>query len=128
MKKRTKVILSILAILLCLVGFMGYGAMKNIPAMCAVEITPATATGLADGTYIGHFEFSRWKSDVNVTVKDGKITSIERLSEPLIPDVSPTLSAAIMEKQSLEVDTVTGATASSKAYLKSVENALNPAQ
>lgn len=128
MKKRTKIILSILVVLLCFVGFMGYGAMKNLPTMCAMEIRPVTATHLADGTYTGRFEFSRWESEVNVTVKDGKITSIERLSKPLIPDVSPALSTAIIEKQSLDVDTVTGATASSKAYLKSVEYALNPAQ
>lgn len=99
--------------------------MKDIPKLKALPIESVSISSLQDGTYEGNFEFSRWKSDVKVSIKNGQIVNIERLSEPLTPDVSTELSNRMIEEQKVDVDVVTGATASSKAYMKSVENALS---
>lgn len=125
MKKVIKILLSIVAVIVCLGAFMFYMIIKDIPKMKATEINNVAISELADGSYTGTFEFSRWKSVVNVSVKDGKVVSIERLSDPLTPDVSSELFNSIIEKQSVDIDAVSGATATSKAYLKSVENALS---
>lgn len=76
-----------------------------------------------------------------VTIKDGKIQSIElkRLDEsskeinynewdgtmaPNIKQARQDLAKAIVEKQSIEVDSFTGATASSEGWKKAVTDAL----
>jgi len=41
-----------------------------------------------------------------------------------IPETTNTIINNVMEKQNTTVDTVSGATVTSKAYLKSIENAL----
>ncbi|MDR1929267.1 MAG: FMN-binding protein [Treponema sp.] len=79
----------------------------------------------ADGTYQGKSKVGPVRVILDVTVKDGKISSIDiirhfnglgKKAEAVIPRV--------IEAQSLEVDAVSGATASSKAILKAIETAL----
>jgi uncharacterized protein with FMN-binding domain len=63
---------------------------------------------------------------IEVTVMDNKISKIvitKDVKHP-ISEVSKKLFDEIIKKQSLNVDIVSGATVTCKAYLKSVENAL----
>lgn len=89
-----------------------------------VEINSVDISKLEDGTYVGKYSKDRWTSEVEVSVKNQKIENIKVLTEPLTPDVSSELWEKIIEKQNVNVDVISGATVSSKAYLKSVENAL----
>lgn len=59
-----------------------------------------------------------------------KVTDIKILeqTEKRRPDLTDELFARVIRAQSLQVDTISGATLTSKAYLKGVENALNKAQ
>jgi len=50
--------------------------------------------------------------------------SIKLLSSSLTPDISDDLFKEIIKNQNIKIDVISGATATSKAYLKSVENAL----
>lgn len=85
---------------------------------------------LSDGTYIGEYEGGMYKWRVNkvqVTVSSNKVTDIKLLeqTEKRPSEYMDELNQRIIESQSLQVDTISGATLTSKAYLKAVENALN---
>lgn len=81
-----------------------------------------------DGTYEGTGTGFGGQIKVQVTVKDTKITSIDILSAP--GEDSSFLQKAkaiidrIIEAQNLEVDTISGATYSSRGILSAVKNAL----
>ncbi|GJM78519.1 hypothetical protein HMSSN139_10150 [Paenibacillus sp. HMSSN-139] len=88
---------------------------------------------MKDGTYVGEYEGGKYKwraNQVRVIVSSGKVTDIQLLmhKENRSPDFTGKLYGRVIESQSLQVDTISGATITSKAYLKSVENALNEAQ
>ena len=86
---------------------------------------------LKDGNYFGEYENGRWQYHVEVIVRDGEVKEIHVLNTKTGPfdmemydDVNTELIQRIVQNQSLQVDTVTGATVNSKALLKAVENAL----
>lgn len=61
------------------------------------------------------------------TVTDGKVTNIQLMStiDPVAENMDyETLNNRGVQAQSLQVDTISSATLTSKAYLKAVENAL----
>ena len=124
MKKGIKIILSIVGVCLgiIVVGFILI--MKDIPTISKMPIQDVKIEVLDDGIYTGKYEYSRWLSEVKVVVKGKEIKSISLLSPPLTPDISNELFSHIISEQKINVDVLSGATATSKAYLKSVENAL----
>ncbi len=91
-----------------------------------VSIDSVNLSNIDDGVYKGSYEHGRWSNVLNVTVKNHKITSIEIEDDMMIvnPDVRGELLQRVMEEQNTTVDAVSGGTVSSKAYLKSIENAL----
>jgi uncharacterized protein with FMN-binding domain len=89
---------------------------------------------LNDGKYHGVYAGGMYKMRVNecdVTVTNGKVTAIQ-LAGSTDPGAKNTDTGMLYERviaaQSLQVDTISGATLTSKAYLQCVENALVPAQ
>ncbi len=123
MKKAFKVIRTIVIIFVVLAGIMFFVVTKDLSTMAKTVINPVKITGLKDGTYEGYYQFSRWEATVQVTVKDGVITQVKSLKE-VLPNVSDELNEKIVKEQKNDVDAVSGATVTSKAYLKAVENAL----
>lgn len=88
---------------------------------------------LNDGTYIGEYEGGMSKlrtNKVQVTVVSGKVTDISILEhkENQKQEFTGKLYDRVIKAQSLQVDAISGATITSKAYLKSVENALLKSQ
>jgi uncharacterized protein with FMN-binding domain len=89
---------------------------------------------LHDGTYHGVYEGGMYKwrpNECDVTVTDGRVTDIELTGtkDPGGGNVDHRmLYDRVVEAQSLQVDTISGATLTSKAYLQAVENALIQAQ
>lgn len=85
---------------------------------------------LNDGTYTGKYEggIYKWRAnEVQVTISSGKVTNIEQLSAPEAAKPEAlyhTIHSRVIESQSLQVDTISSATLTSKAYLKAVEDAL----
>lgn len=101
---------------------------KNLP-LNAVDFSK-----LNDGTYIGEYEggMYKWRANkVQVIVTSGKVKDIKLLSSS-DPGAKNTDQASLYDRvikaQSLQVDTISGATLTSKAYLQAVENALKQVQ
>jgi uncharacterized protein with FMN-binding domain len=100
---------------------------KNLP------LDGADFGNLKDGTYMGEYDggMYKWRTNkVQVTVSSGKVSDIKILEhkENQPPEFTGKLFGSVIEAQSLQVDTVSGATLTSKAYLKGIENALINAQ
>jgi uncharacterized protein with FMN-binding domain len=81
---------------------------------------------LPDGAYEGECTPGKLLSvRVKVTVQDGQIITVELLEHINGRGKgAEVLTTRVVLEQSLDLDTVTGATQSSKAILKAVENAL----
>ncbi len=105
-------------------GLIGRRAGETLP------IGSVDFSTLPDGEYTGQYKGGRWSNKVRVTVKAGKVTGIDIVQDILFrqPEVTRRTLEAIIETQSLEVDAVSGATITAKAYLKAVENALTGAK
>ena len=97
---------------------------------------------LRDGTYIGEYKGTKDKSrdtEVEVIISSGKVKNIKTLKAILNKEGKPAelnvkgltiddLFGKVIESQSLQVDVISGATLTSKAHLKAVENALEQAE
>lgn len=126
MKKILKVIFSIfIAFILIGVGGMAF-LTRGLESGGKVEIKDVSKTSLADGTYSGKYSEGRWSNEVKVTIKGNKITQIDIVKDVTFPkeEWRVELFNRVIEKQSTNVDIVSGATVTSKAYLKAIENAL----
>lgn len=124
--RRIILIILIIAIVLVLAFMiMQKSFEKNLQNLMNAEIAPIHLDQVADGKYIGNLEQLPLVVKVEVTVNQHEITAIDivehqngkgEAAEAIIDDV--------IAAQSLDVDTVSGATYSSKAILKAIENAL----
>ncbi|MCR4425233.1 MAG: FMN-binding protein [Firmicutes bacterium] len=125
-----KVLLAILGGFVVVMVGAGVFLMAGQSSIKSLQIRAVDFTRLRDGTYTGQFKGGRWSNTVRVTVSSGKVTDIDVLKEVRIPktEVTEQVVRKIIETQSLDVDTVSGATINTKAYLKAVENALTAAE
>lgn len=125
MKKVLKwigIILLLLIAVIVIFAFLGKDQTENL------TIQQIDLSEISDGTYTGNYDCYRWSNQVEVTVLDHQITEIQVVKiqagrESLVE----TLTKEILDWQSPAVDAVTGATVSSKAFLKAVELALSGA-
>ena len=94
------------------------------------------ASGFADGTYTGDTEtFAYGSVQVTVTIENGQITSVtenlvddgERKSQMINQRALPVLREEIVAANSADVSMVSGATFTSRAYLASLQSALDQA-
>ncbi|NLM40653.1 MAG: FMN-binding protein [Firmicutes bacterium] len=97
--------------------------------MAAVEQALGKASGdLADGVYVGSAQGFGGELTVSVTLAGGSMTAVEVTSHndtPFIADPAiKTLTKAIVEKQSADVDVVSGATFTSNGVMNAVKDAL----
>lgn len=112
-------------VVLGLIGFAGasYG-LSDIQKMVIEDVDLST---VPDGVYTGRFQKARWTHEVKVTVKDHRITAIEntnRLPDEARRGIVEKAIEAMLAKQSVDIDVVSGATVNTKAFQKAVENAL----
>jgi len=126
MKKALKIIL-IIFVAIILIGAGGvFYITRGLDAGSKMEISAVDPSSLSDGTYEGSYSAGRWSNKVAVTIKEGKITGIEVIKDVSIAleEVSGEIIDRVIKAQNTTVDAVSGATVTSKAYLKSIENAL----
>lgn len=93
----------------------------------AVEVGDIDLTRVPDGNYTGRYDFKRWRTSVQVEVRGHRIEGIsvvEDVRAAGMTDCADETIRRVLEAQSLRVDAVSGATATTKAYLKAVEDAL----
>lgn len=126
MKKGVKILLTVVGVFGAIVA--GFALFLNIGLdLKDAIIKNITVSKVPDGTYTGELTGSRFGNKLKVAVSAGKINNIQIINDMavVLPDVSAKVFGEVIEKQSLQVDCVSGATVSSKAYLKSLEAALN---
>ncbi len=93
---------------------------------------PAASGNYKDGTYEASAAGNNGEIKLAVEVKDGNITAVKILEQSETPaifgGVERDLIPQIIQTQGVEVDAIAGATVSSKAVLKAVEEALKAAK
>ncbi|MGN6405592.1 FMN-binding protein [Sinomonas sp.] len=96
----------------------------------------ASSSALKDGTFTGAAESTRFGNvQVQLVVSGGKISDVkalqltdaERRSQMISATAAPILRSEVLQAQSGNVDTVSGATVTSDAYLSSLQAALDAA-
>jgi uncharacterized protein with FMN-binding domain len=141
MRKRSKGKMTGLVIALVIIMLLGIGGAigwlflsKEHNEARNLSLDGVDFSRLKDGTYIGEYEGGMYKWRANkakVVISSGKVIDIELLSssDPGAKNTEQTaLYDRVIDAQSLEVDAISGATLTSKAYLKAVENALEHAE
>lgn len=126
MKKVLKTILISIGVLFIIaVGFTFY-LSRGVDSYDSIELKDINISNLSDGKYTGEYSEGRWRNTVEVTVAGGMIIAIEPIQSVRFErtDVTNEIFERVINEQKITVDTITGATITSKAYLKSIENAL----
>jgi uncharacterized protein with FMN-binding domain len=97
----------------------------STPAATATATTPS----YADGTYSGTGTSRFGNVSVSVTMSGGKIASVQitRVTTTFPVSRIASLPAQVIQKQTANVNTVTGATYSSQAFKQAVQQALSQA-
>lgn len=122
----TKVILLIVAgIVVIGAGFFTW-AYADVAKYKKISIGEVNINDLPDGLYKGSFEGGRFTNSVEVTIIDHEIKYIKTISSATkIEELNNQIYDEVIKKQSLNIDTVSGATVSTKTALKAIENALS---
>lgn len=140
-KRKKKAKRTGLIIVLTMVAVLGIGGaigwsllMKEHNEAKNLPIAVLDFSKLRDGIYTGEYEGGMYKWRANkaqVTVTSGRVSEIKLLgsSDPGRENTQQDmLYDRVIKAQSLQVDAISSATLTSRAYLKAVENALEQAQ
>lgn len=126
LKSFKRILLILLILILCfgIVGFLKLKSESN-KAISSIQISTVDLSGVDDGSYFGEYSSGPCSAKVKVLVKNHKIEKISLLEHKNgMGSKAETTVDDVVDKQTLDVDTVSGATVSSKVILKSIENAL----
>ncbi len=126
MKKYHFIRLALMILSIFMLGLTGCKKMDEYrQRINSIEIENIDLSQVKDGEYTGDYDAILVKVSVLVKVKDHRIESIDLVKHEngrgKKAEVIPSL---VVEKQSLKVDTVSGATASSLVILEAIELAL----
>lgn len=128
MKKRNKIIIAILIFIALAAAASGifYKSLEsNLEGLKELPVKAIDFSGLNDGTYYGSYKQFPVAAEVEVIVKDHRITEIDLIKHSNGQGASAEIiPGKVIEAQTLAVDMVSGATYSSKVILKAIENAL----
>ena len=131
-KKKTKTLIivgAILSVIIISLVIMIIKTNNDLKQINSLVIENVDLSDVEDGTYYGSYSTMMVSVELNVTVTDHTITAIDIIrhdsgkggaAEAIINDV--------IDSNSIEVDTVAGATYSSKVILKAIQNALTAAK
>lgn len=128
MKKVLRII-AVIFIAIIVLASAGIGfLMKDLDTVKSNHITTISTHQLSDGEYIGSYSLGRFSNSVKVIISNHRIVSIEVIKPVALErsDITEELFQSVIRNQSLDVDTISEATATSLAYLKSIEGALKP--
>lgn len=117
-------ILIVLVLIVSIGGFMGYTQYK-LNKLVQMPISNVAIERVDDGIYEGNYSVFPVTVKLNVTVKGHRITEIlilEHINGQ--GGKAEAIADQVIEKQSLQVDIISGASYSSKVILKALENAL----
>lgn len=124
MKKKGWIILAVItALLIAAALFLVGGLYEGQNA----QLHGINLTEKPDGDYTGTCRLKRWTNTVQVHVQDHAMIGIDIVKDMKvsIPQCSEEMFSRVIEAQDTRVDVVSGATVTSKAYLKAIEDAMN---
>jgi len=125
--KRVGIIVGVLLIIGVGFGIFVKGQVDNTVQtyVDSVVIEEINLSEVADGKYEGEYGNESVYAKVEVTVKDHVITGIDILEHKNgLGSKGEKIREAIIQAQSVKVDLISGATASSKTIAKAVEQGL----
>ncbi len=95
-----------------------------------MSIQDVDISGVSDGEYAGAFSYGKFEYKVKTIVKARKIIDIQILEnrDTKYAKRAEGVISKIIERQTPNVDAVSGATTTSKALMKAVENSLSSSQ
>jgi uncharacterized protein with FMN-binding domain len=127
MKKAFKIVLAVVLVLVVLVASFVIYISAGLKSGANVVLSGIAPSKAGDGTYTGKYSAGRWSNELTVTIQDGKITEIKLVDDVTFAkdETTNAVFQRVIEAQNTTVDVVSGATVTSKAYLKAIENALN---
>ncbi len=127
MRKSVRIILIIVAVLILALGAFGVYVWQTIRRTPVPEIPwqEIDLQNVADGTFTGSWSDGPVAVDVAVTVNQHHLDVIRILKHQNgLGGKAEAITDAIVVRQSLAVDTIAGATHSSRVIRKAVEQAL----
>jgi uncharacterized protein with FMN-binding domain len=104
-----------------------YPKIKEQADVRKMAINDIPLSDIIDGTFRGDFNYGDFTYEVEVIVQEHVIKDIKILENRQDSEYARKATAVVnnvLKAQSLNVDVVTGATTTSKALLKAIENAL----
>jgi uncharacterized protein with FMN-binding domain len=103
---------------------------KEVIATRQLQIAQIDIGFVRDGQYQGDYSYGNFTYVVGVSVKDHKIVAIDILKNRTTKHAknAEAVVQRILEQQRNDVDAISGATTTSKALLKAIENALAKGQ
>lgn len=112
-------------IIITAVFFLGC-ASQEMMRVRQMEIKNVDINHFPDGEYIGSFSYGNFEYIVKTIVNDNKISDIQILQnrDTKHAKLAEGVVAEIVEQQTPNVDAISGATTTSKALMKAVENSL----
>jgi uncharacterized protein with FMN-binding domain len=125
-KKGIRRVLLVVAILLVGIGVTAYTNIQGINSeVKSIQVQNIDLSKVRDGVYTGEYYFKDIVSaKVEVTVKDNKILNIALVEHKNgLGGKAESITNSVISAQSLDVDVVSGATASSTIILKAIEDA-----
>ena len=126
MNKTLKVVLTIFVCFVLVAGGAFFSLNRGLNEASELVINNIDLKLHEDGLYRGLYVAGRFTNEIEVEIRNNEITRLNILQDVRFSrqEVIDELFDNVIKKQSLDVDIVSGATVTGKAYLKAIENAL----
>lgn len=118
------IVVAVIVVLLVPLSYLMFHGMSEIKHLVIREVDLGR---IADGIYTGSYHKGRWTYDVEVTVRGHRIVTVKNNNERMkaAGDWNAKAEAAIVQKQAIDLDVISGATVNTKAFEKALEIALS---
>jgi len=121
-----KIILLVVGGIVIVASGMAVWAYLDVAKYKDISIGEINLNEIPNGEYKGTFIGGRFTNSVEVIVIDNRIENIKLIdSEGKDENLYNQIYDEVKKKQSLKVDTISGATVTTKTALKAIENALS---
>ena len=126
MKKWVKILIIAAIVILIALIVIFIITSRELKRVRNMVINDVNLYQIDSGTYPGSFSYGGFTYEVKVTVWNNKITIVEIIKNrnTKYAKKAEEVVTNVIKSQSLNVDVISGATTTSKALLKAIENAL----
>lgn len=129
-KRIILIVTTVIVIIAGAIAGIGIFMLGELSENDELIINDVAASSLPDGTYSGEYGNGRWHNRIDVTIDEGLIGTIDVKDTVTFEraEVTQELIQSVISSQSTNVECISGATATCKVYLKSIENALQQSE